>query len=98
VTPWTARTGAGFWQELWTCGEVSPHWSRSAGRTCDTCGGPTLEQSVSEGQRPVERTHAGAVHEELQPVRRTVSRGRDRRLKQRKSMRWMEWQRQYVMN
>jgi len=28
---------AGSWQDLWTCGERSPHWSRFAGRTCDPC-------------------------------------------------------------
>ncbi|KAJ7419650.1 protein pxr1-like [Pitangus sulphuratus] len=33
-----------------------------------SCGGPTLEQSVPEGQQCVEGTHARAVHEELQPV------------------------------
>jgi len=30
-----------------------------------------LEQSVPEGLHPMERTHAGAVHQELQPVGRT---------------------------
>ena len=29
---------------------------------------PTLEQSVPEGLNPIERTHAGAVHEELKPM------------------------------
>ena len=31
-------------------------------------GGPTLEQCVPEGLHTVEKTHAGAVLEELQPV------------------------------
>ncbi|GAB0204469.1 mitochondrial enolase superfamily member 1 [Grus japonensis] len=62
VTPWRACSGAGCWQDQWTCGERSPHWSRFAGRTCDPMGdphwsslllkvctpwkGPTLEQLV----------------------------------------------------
>ncbi|GAB0187278.1 hypothetical protein GRJ2_001193100 [Grus japonensis] len=36
-----------------------------------TLWGPTLEQSVPEGLHLMEETHAGAVHEELQPVGRT---------------------------
>ncbi|KAK4818051.1 LOW QUALITY PROTEIN: hypothetical protein QYF61_004578 [Mycteria americana] len=55
VTLWEACAGAGSWQDLWTHAERSPCWSRFAGRTCD----------------PVEGTHAGAVHEELQPMGRT---------------------------
>ncbi|GAB0186021.1 zinc finger and BTB domain-containing protein 5 [Grus japonensis] len=38
--PWEAHTGASFWQDLWTRGERSPHWSRFAGRTCDPVGDP----------------------------------------------------------
>jgi len=33
--------------------------------------GPTLEQPIPEGLHPVEGTHIGTVHEELQPVGRT---------------------------
>ena len=62
VTLWEACAGAGSWQDLWTRGERSPHWSRFAGRACDPAGdprwsslflkdctpwkGPTLEQFV----------------------------------------------------
>ncbi|GAB0208729.1 zinc finger and BTB domain-containing protein 5 [Grus japonensis] len=35
-----AHAGAGSWQDLWTCGERSPHWSRFGGRTCDLVGDP----------------------------------------------------------
>ena len=64
VTPWRACTGAGFWQDLWTCGERSLCWSRFAVRACDPVGdpcwnglflkdcspwkGPTLEQFVKK--------------------------------------------------
>jgi len=51
---WRACAGADSWQDLWTCGEKSPRWSRFAGSTCD----------------PVGRTHAGAVNEELQSMGR----------------------------
>lgn len=50
-----------------TCGERSPQWSRLAGRTCDPVGGT---QSVPEGLQPMEGSHAGALHEELQPTGR----------------------------
>ena len=40
MTPWEACAGAGSWQDLWTCGERSPHWSRFAGRTWDPAGDP----------------------------------------------------------
>ena len=62
MTLWETCTGAGSWQDLWICGERSPHWSRFSGRTCDLVGdprwsnvflkdcspweGPTLEQFV----------------------------------------------------
>ena len=58
-------------------------------------GKPVLEQAGTEGLRPGERTHAGAVHEELQPMGRThagesswrtVSRGWDPTLEQGKSV------------
>ncbi|GAB0192641.1 hypothetical protein GRJ2_001729400 [Grus japonensis] len=69
--PWEAHTGASSWQDLWTCGERSPCWSRFAGRTCDPVGDPTLEQFAPEGLHPVGETHPGAVGEELRPVGRT---------------------------
>jgi len=37
-------------------------------------GGPTLEQPVTEGLHPMERTHAGPVCEKLQPMGRTHAR------------------------
>jgi len=40
VTPWGAPAGAGSWQDLWSRGERSPHWSRFAGRACDPMGDP----------------------------------------------------------
>jgi len=64
------RTGAGSFQDLGTCGERSPRWSRFAGRAC-VHGGPTLEQPVPEGLHPMEGIHVGAALEELQPVGRT---------------------------
>jgi len=42
-----------------------------------TLWGLTLEQSVSEGLHPLQRTHAGAVHEELQPVGGRTHTGED---------------------
>ncbi|PKU41474.1 ubx domain-containing protein 4 [Limosa lapponica baueri] len=71
VTPWEACAGAGSWQDLWTHGERTPRWSRFAGRTCDPHRGCMLEQSIPEGLHLMERTHGGAVHEELQPIGRT---------------------------
>ena len=74
------------------------------------CGGPTLEQPVPEGLHPMESTHTGAVHKELQPKGRTdvekdhggLSHERHPTLEQEKStrwnVRWKEWQRQRVMN
>ena len=86
VTPWTPCAGPGSWQDLWTRGERSPHWSRFVGRTCDPVGEHTLEQSVPEELhpweglmlQPVGRTHAGEVHAELPPMGGTPcwSRGR----------------------
>ena len=38
VTPWRPPAGVGSWQDLWTCGERSPCWSRFAGKTCDPVG------------------------------------------------------------
>jgi len=34
------HAGAGSCQDLWTCGESSPHWSRFSGRTCELTGDP----------------------------------------------------------
>ena len=67
VTPWEACAGASSWQDLWPCGERSPHWSRFVGRTCDPVGvkncslweGLTLEKLV-EDCLPWEGPHAGA--------------------------------------
>ncbi|RMC15659.1 hypothetical protein DUI87_07861 [Hirundo rustica rustica] len=64
VIPWKACAGAGSWQIIWACEDISSCWSKFAGRICDSTG-DTLEQPVPEGLHPVERTHAGAVHEEL---------------------------------
>jgi len=40
VTPRGACTGAGSWQDLWSCGERSTRWSRFTGRASDTVGDP----------------------------------------------------------
>ncbi|GAB0179797.1 mitochondrial enolase superfamily member 1 [Grus japonensis] len=40
VTLWEAHAGGSSWQDLWTHGERSPHWSRFADRTCDPVGDP----------------------------------------------------------
>ncbi|GAB0183427.1 hypothetical protein GRJ2_000808000 [Grus japonensis] len=67
--------GSPHWSRL-LAGRVAP-WREEptleqvCGRTCDPVGDPTLEQSAPEGLRFVEGTHAGAVHEELQPMGRT---------------------------
>ncbi|KAM9590860.1 uncharacterized protein ACIBXB_005909 [Morphnus guianensis] len=45
-----------------------PHWSRFLAGPVTPWIGPTLELSIPEGLHPVERTHAGAVRGELQPV------------------------------
>ena len=90
MTLWEACTGAGSWQDLWTRGERSPHWSRFAGRACDPVGdpqwnslflkdctpwkGPTLEQFVKNDSH---RRNSW----------RTVSRGRDPTLEQGKTVR-----------
>jgi len=62
--------------------------------------------SLPEGLHPVVGTHAGAVHEELQSMGRThtgevrggVSHGRDLTLKQGKSVKSTQRQKQHVMN
>jgi len=51
-----------------------------------------VELSVPEGLHPVERTHTGAVHEELSPM------GGDSTLEQGKTVRRKEQQRQHAMN
>ena len=71
MTLWEASAGAGSWQDLWTHEERSQRWSGFSVRTCDSAGGPMLEQSVPEGLHPMDRTHTGAVHEELQLFGRT---------------------------
>jgi len=40
VTPYEVCDGAGSGQVLWPRGEMSPHWSRFAGTSCDTMGDP----------------------------------------------------------
>ena len=40
VAPWGACAGAGSWQDLWTCSERSPRWSRFAVRARDPMGNP----------------------------------------------------------
>jgi len=53
VTLWGARAGAGSWQDLWTHGERSPHWSWFAGRACDPVGDPpwsSLWKTVLHGK------------------------------------------------
>lgn len=78
------HTGAGSYQQ--THGEYSPHWSRLAGRTC---GGPLLEQSVSEGLQPMGKTYAGAACE------KNISQRRDSMLEQGKSMKRKKQQTMY---
>ncbi|KAJ7409242.1 hypothetical protein WISP_115855 [Willisornis vidua] len=63
VTLWEAHTGSR--QDLWSHEQESPHWNRFAGRICDPMG------TLLEGLYTVEGTHAGPVHEELQPLGRT---------------------------
>jgi len=78
VTPWRSCTGGGSWQDLWTRGERSPHWSRFAGRACDPIGDPhwsslflkdctlwegsMLEQAM-ENRLPWVGSHTGAREE-----------------------------------
>jgi len=75
VTPWEAHTGEGSWKDLWTRGESSPRWSRFVGRACDPMGEPCWSslflKDCTLWEGPVERTCAGAVFEELQPMGRT---------------------------
>jgi len=59
-----ACAGAGSWQDLWTCGERSPPWTR-------LLVGPVALKSVPEGLHPMEGTHTAAIREELQPMGRT---------------------------
>ena len=59
-------TAYGFPKEAVTSWEARA----GAGSWQDLCP-TTLEQSVPEGLQLVEGTHAGAVHEELQPMGRT---------------------------
>jgi len=71
VTPWEAHAGAGSCQDLQTCGERSPRWSRFAGRACDLVGTHTWSSLSLKDCTPWEGTHTGAVCEELQPMGRT---------------------------
>ena len=69
-SPWR---GAG--EQMPTCSlgreEPTPEQGDTPQDGRDSMGKPTLEQSVPEGLQPAERTHTGAVHEELQHVGRT---------------------------
>jgi len=95
VTPWGLRAGAGCLQDLRTCGERSPCRSRFSGRVCDPMGDSRWSCLFLKDCTLWEGTHAGAAHEELQPVGRThagevcgeLSCERDLTLKQGKSMR-----------
>ncbi|GAB0204295.1 EH domain-containing protein 4 [Grus japonensis] len=40
VTPWEARAGVAYRQDLWPHGERTPRWSRFAGKACDPMGDP----------------------------------------------------------
>jgi len=71
VTPWGACAGAGSCQDLQTRGERSPPWSKFAGRACDPVGFPRWSSLFLKDCSLWEGTHAGAVHEELQPMGRT---------------------------
>ena len=46
VTPWGGHVGAGFCQDLQTCGERSPCWSSLFLKDCTPWKGPTLGQFV----------------------------------------------------
>ena len=70
VTPWGACAGAGSCQDLWPV-ERGVHTRAGLLAGLATPWGPKLEQPVPEGRHPVEGTHAGTVHEELQPIGRT---------------------------
>jgi len=61
MTPWGAHAGAGSCQDLWTCEERSPLWSRFAGRTCDPMWDPRQSSLCLKDCSPVGRTHAGAA-------------------------------------
>ncbi|OPJ75326.1 hypothetical protein AV530_007828 [Patagioenas fasciata monilis] len=98
VTMCEANIGAGFWQDLWTHGERSPHWSRFAGRICDPMGdpgwsslcqkdctlwkGPMLEQFAKKS-----RLLEGPILEKFM----TVSHGWDSTLEQGNRVRRKEW-------
>ncbi|GAB0190813.1 zinc finger and BTB domain-containing protein 5 [Grus japonensis] len=62
--PWEAHAGADSWQDLWPCGQRSPHWSRFADRTCDPVGNPCWSSLVLQGLHPMERTHTAVVCKE----------------------------------
>lgn len=81
--------------------ENSPRRTRFSGRTCDTVGAATLEQSFPDGLHLVERTNGGALFEEQRPVLEEFVRYCSPRegpmLEQGNSLR-QEWQRQNVTN
>ncbi|GAB0190832.1 zinc finger and BTB domain-containing protein 5 [Grus japonensis] len=57
--PWEACAGASSWQDMWPCGERSPHRSRFAGRTCDPVGDPRWSSLLLTVCTLWERPHAG---------------------------------------
>lgn len=67
VTPREDCAAAGSWPDLWPHWRRTSHWRRFSGRTVDPTGDPLLEQPNPKGLHAVESTHAGAVHEELNP-------------------------------
>ena len=71
LTPWVARAGAGSCKDLRTRGERTPHQSRFAGRAYDPMGDPHWSSLFLKDCTLWEGTHAGAVHEEMQPVGRS---------------------------
>lgn len=77
-TLWEAHAGAGSWQKLRPRRERSPHWNQVYQQDLWPHRRPTLEQPVSEGLKPMGRTHIREVHGGLSPVVETQcwSRGR----------------------
>lgn len=71
MTPWESHVGAGSKWDLWPHGERSPHCSSFAGRTLSLvedphCSNLSLKDCILWGG-----THAGGVHDEVQPLGRT---------------------------
>jgi len=67
VTPWGALTGAGFYQDLRTCGEKTPQWSRFSGRACDPVGDPRWSSLFLKGCIPWEGPTLGQFVESCSP-------------------------------